>query len=118
MRPYGSAFIYLGWDEHNGFQIFTSDPSGNIASWRAISQGVNEDAINNALQEKYQEILPRDQALGLLIKSIYSNEEQSPPESNKVIIGFLEKDLEGDLAIEYLSISQKNDLIKSNGPSK
>ena len=75
MRPYGAAFIYFGWDEHNGFQIFTSDPSGNLASWKAIAQGQGEDATNNNLQEKYQENLSKEQALGLLIKSIYSSDE-------------------------------------------
>jgi len=37
MRPFGTAFIFVGWDEHHGFQIYTSDPSGNMASWRAIA---------------------------------------------------------------------------------
>ena len=49
MRPFGTAFIFIGWDEHYGFQIYTSDPSGNMASWRAIAQGSNEENSNNHL---------------------------------------------------------------------
>ena len=27
-RPFGVSFLFAGWDEHHGFQLYQSDPSG------------------------------------------------------------------------------------------
>ena len=29
LRPFGVSFLFAGWDEHYGFQMYQSDPSGN-----------------------------------------------------------------------------------------
>ena len=29
-RPFGVSILYMGWDKHYGFQLYQSDPSGNI----------------------------------------------------------------------------------------
>lgn len=30
LRPFGVAFVFAGWDEYYGFQVYQSDPSGTI----------------------------------------------------------------------------------------
>jgi 20S proteasome subunit alpha 3 len=30
LRPFGVAFVFAGWDEYYGFQVYQSDPSGII----------------------------------------------------------------------------------------
>jgi hypothetical protein len=45
--------------------------------------------------------------MGLLIKTIYSSDEQSPPEVNKIVVGYLEKDQEREIYVHYLSDSDK-----------
>ncbi|KAG5461840.1 MAG: nucleophile aminohydrolase, partial [Olpidium bornovanus] len=35
LRPFGVSFVFAGWDEHYGFQLYSSDPSGNYGGWKA-----------------------------------------------------------------------------------
>jgi len=37
LRPFGVSFLYAGWDQSSGFQLYQSDPSGNYAGWTARS---------------------------------------------------------------------------------
>ncbi len=34
LRPFGVSFLFAGWDEHFGFQLYESDPSGNYGGWK------------------------------------------------------------------------------------
>lgn len=44
LRPFGVAFLFAGWDKHHGFQLYSTDPAGNYASWKIkiIGQGSGE----------------------------------------------------------------------------
>lgn len=103
MRPYGSAFIYMGYDRHQKFQLYTSDPSGNFASWKAVAMGVKEEAANNSLQEKYEEGITKDQALSMLIKVVGATLEENNPTPDKMVIGYIELDNQGEVQLQYLS---------------
>lgn len=39
LRPFGVAFLFAGYDEHHGFQLYQSDPSGNFSGWKATVIG-------------------------------------------------------------------------------
>jgi 20S proteasome subunit alpha 3 len=39
MRPFGTSFIFAGYDSRNKFQLFTTDPAGNYLKWKAIAHG-------------------------------------------------------------------------------
>ena len=39
LRPFGVAFVFAGWDENFGFQLYQSDPSGNYSGWKATVIG-------------------------------------------------------------------------------
>jgi len=41
LRPFGVAFLFAGWDEHYGYQLYMSDPSGNYSGWKATCIGQN-----------------------------------------------------------------------------
>ena len=32
-RPFGVSILYMGWDKHYGFQLYQSDPSGEIVCY-------------------------------------------------------------------------------------
>jgi len=40
-RPFGVSLLYMGWDQHYGFQLYQSDPSGNYGGWKATCIGNN-----------------------------------------------------------------------------
>lgn len=96
MRPFGTAFIFVGWDEHHGFQIYTSDPSGNLACWRAIAQGSNEENSNNHLQENYKEELTKDEALGLAMETIMKTLDTAKPEIDRLVLAVVDKEQHKD----------------------
>ena len=114
MRPFGTSFIFVGWDEHFGFQIFTSDPSGNLACWRAIAQGNNEENSNNMLQENFKEELTQDEALQLAMKTIMKTLDTANPEIKRLVLAIVDKENEKDRGVRfrYLTDEEKTELVK------
>lgn len=41
LRPFGTAFLFAGWDRNFGFQLYQTDPSGNYSGWKATVIGNN-----------------------------------------------------------------------------
>lgn len=53
LRPFGVAFLFAGYDEHFGFQLYQSDPSGNYSGWKATVIGANNQAGKSLLKNEY-----------------------------------------------------------------
>jgi len=53
LRPFGVAFLFAGYDEHYGFQLYQSDPSGNYSGWKATVIGANNQAGKSILKSDY-----------------------------------------------------------------
>jgi 20S proteasome subunit alpha 3 len=114
MRPFGTSFIFVGCDKHKGFQIFTSDPSGNLGAWKAIAQGSNEENSNNLLQEKYEPSMGRAAALELVTQVILQTLDTAEPDVNKIVIATLERNEANlsDVHMGYLDTTEKGRLIE------
>lgn len=56
-RPFGAAFLFAGWDKRFGFQLYSTDPGGNYAGWKATALGTNNMAANSFLKSDYREDL-------------------------------------------------------------
>jgi 20S proteasome subunit alpha 3 len=54
LRPFGVAFLFAGYDEHHGFQLYQSDPSGNYSGWKATVIGANNQAGKSILKSDYR----------------------------------------------------------------
>lgn len=54
LRPFGVSFIYAGWDRHQGFQLYQSNPSGNYTGWLATSVGANNASAQTLLKQEYK----------------------------------------------------------------
>ena len=39
LRPFGTSFLFAGWDSNFGFQLYQTDPSGNYSGWKATVIG-------------------------------------------------------------------------------
>lgn len=55
LRPYGVAFLFAGYDETHGFQLYQSDPSGNYSGWKATVIGANNQAGKSLLKTEYND---------------------------------------------------------------
>jgi 20S proteasome subunit alpha 3 len=54
LRPFGVAFLFAGYDDHYGFQLYQSDPSGNYSGWKATVIGANNQAGKSLLKTEYR----------------------------------------------------------------
>ena len=45
--------MFAGYDEHHGFQLYQSDPSGNYSGWKATVIGANNQAGKSLLKNEY-----------------------------------------------------------------
>lgn len=53
LRPFGVAFLFAGYDDLHGFQLYQSDPSGNYSGWKATVIGANNQAGKSILKTDY-----------------------------------------------------------------
>jgi 20S proteasome subunit alpha 3 len=68
LRPFGVSFLYAGWDEDHGFQLYHSDPSGNYFGWKAHCIGANNSTAQSILKQDYKEDLTLHDATSLAVK--------------------------------------------------
>jgi 20S proteasome subunit alpha 3 len=54
LRPFGVAFLFAGYDDQYGFQLYQSDPSGNYSGWKATVIGANNQAGKSLLKSEYK----------------------------------------------------------------
>ncbi|GLC45401.1 protein with putative role during mitosis [Pleodorina starrii] len=76
-RPFGVSLLYAGWDEHYGFQLYQSDPSGNYGGWKAVAIGAGHQAANNLLKSDFKEDLPLSEAIPFIIKVLAKSMDTS-----------------------------------------
>lgn len=55
-------------DEHYGFQLYQSDPSGNYGGWKAVAIGAGHQAAQNLLKTEYKDDITMEQAVPLVVK--------------------------------------------------
>jgi len=67
-RPFGVSFLFAGWDQHYGFQLYQSDPSGNYGGWKATAIGANNQAAQSILKQDYKAEISLDEAIQLAVK--------------------------------------------------
>lgn len=76
-RPFGVSMLFAGWDEHHGWQLYQSDPSGNYGGWKAVAIGNGHAAAQNLLKTEYKEGLPVADAVKLLVKVLAKSMDSS-----------------------------------------
>ncbi|KAH7827201.1 putative proteasome subunit alpha type 4 [Monocercomonoides exilis] len=70
LRPYGVSFIIGGWDEHYGFQLYLTQPSGMYGAWKATAIGMNSKTSQVCLRQDYKETMSIEEATVLGLKAI------------------------------------------------
>lgn len=68
LRPFGVSFIYAGYDDIHGFQLYQSNPSGNYGGWKATSVGANNASAQSLLKQDYKDEMTLKEACTLAVK--------------------------------------------------
>lgn len=96
-RPFGVSFLFAGWDKHNGFQLYRSDPSGNYNGWKAKAIGENNSASTSLLKTEYDEDCTVEQALELAVKVLSKTMDTTTPSPERVEFSILRKAPDGSI---------------------
>ncbi|SAM00994.1 hypothetical protein [Absidia glauca] len=84
LRPFGVSFIFAGYDEHFGFQLYHSDPSGNYGGWKATCIGANNASAQSILKQDYKESTDLEEAKALAIKVLSKTMDSTTLTSEKL----------------------------------
>lgn len=96
VRPFGTALLIAGIDD-KGPQLFETDPSGALTSYKACSIGErnviidNKNVIKEVFEEKYRDGMTQDEGINLCLETLYkaTSGELNP---NAIEIGIVTKD--------------------------
>lgn len=97
LRPFGVAFLFAGYDVHNGFQLYQTDPSGNYSGWKATVIGQNNQAGKSLLKTDYNtEKNAGDvpDTINLALKILLKTMDSSTPSSNRMELTVMKKNNE------------------------
>ncbi|CCK68523.1 proteasome core particle subunit alpha 3 KNAG_0B00760 [Huiozyma naganishii CBS 8797] len=115
LRPFGVSFIYAGVDDRYGFQLYTSNPSGNYTGWKAISVGANTSAAQTLLQMDYKDEITLEEATELALKTLSKTTDSSALTYDRVEFSTIKRGKEEGQVIQkiYKPSEIKQLLVKS-----
>ncbi|CAB4056939.1 PSMA4 [Lepeophtheirus salmonis] len=89
---FGVSILYIGWDEHFGYQLYQSDPSGNYGGWKATCIGNNSTAAVSQLKQEYKENeMNLNECLDLAIKVLTKTLDMTKLTPDKIEIATLSR---------------------------
>ncbi|XP_056268467.1 proteasome subunit alpha type-4-like [Pseudoliparis swirei] len=109
-RPFGVSLLYMGWDQHYGFQLYQSDPSGNYGGWKATCIGNNSAAAVSMLKQDFKE---GEMKLALAVKVLNKTMDVSKLSAEKVEIATLTRE-DGKTQIKVLKQKEVEELVKEH----
>lgn len=118
LRPFGVSFIYAGHDDIHGFQLYTSNPSGNYSGWKATSVGANSGSAQTLLKQDYKDDLNLKGACDLALKVLSKTMDSTTLTSQKLEFATIGKDKLGKIYYRIWKPSDIDQLLKDAGLGK
>jgi 20S proteasome subunit alpha 3 len=115
LRPFGVSFLFAGWDEHFGFQLYQSDPSGNYGGWKAKAIGANHQSAQSILKTDYKSVEETDMesALMLAVKVLSKTMDTTAPTPEKMEFATVTRNEKtGQIIYHVLTKTELEDLLK------
>lgn len=84
LRPFGVSFVFAGYDDLHGFQLYTSNPSGNYTGWKATSVGANGASAQTILKQEYKDDMNLKQVCELAVKVLSKTMDSATLKSDKL----------------------------------
>jgi len=118
LRPFGVSFLFAGYDEHHGFQLYHTDPSGNYSGWKATAIGVNNQTATTVLRQEWKEDMTLEEGLLLVAKCLVKTLDTTTPTADKLEFGTLVKKEDGSVGYRSLGSSEVSKLIDAAQPEE
>ncbi|KAJ1535532.1 protein with putative role during mitosis [Nowakowskiella sp. JEL0078] len=101
LRPFGVSFLYAGHDEHYGFQLYQSDPSGNYSGWKATCIGANSSNAQSILKQEYKEEgIDLESAKRMALRVLSKTMDATTLGSDKMEFATLSKNVKGKVVFK------------------
>lgn len=110
-RPFGVSFMYAGYDDVLGFQLYCSDPSGNYGSWKAHATGKGSVNAISTLKGDYAQDCTLKEALVLAAKVLAKSMDSTAPDANKFEIQIITKNEQGQLVQRKVEGEELNRIL-------
>lgn len=92
LRPFGVSFLFAGYDKHNKFQLYSTDPSGIYSGWKAHHIGsLNASTCNATLRQDWDENMSADATKKLVAKTLVKSMESGVPDAERLEWVVIEK---------------------------
>jgi len=115
LRPFGTSFLFAGWDVHYGFQLYQSDPSGNYGGWKATAIGANSTAAQSILKSDYKEGMTLKDALNLAVKVLSKTMDSTTLTTDRLELSTVVKDAAGSGVVYHqLQEAELEQLLKDS----
>jgi 20S proteasome subunit alpha 3 len=111
LRPFGVSFLVGGYDKHQGFQLYNTDPSGNFSGWKAYAIGMNNNTAQQMMRQDWKEGMTTKEVLELSSKILIKTMDTASPNAEKLEFGILKKESSGQVVFRYLSDADVNKLM-------
>jgi len=118
LRPYGVAFLYAGWDQQHGYQLYQSDPSGNYGGWKATAIGSGHQAATSILKSEYKEELSLQDALKLAVRVLSMTMDSTALTADKLEFSTLVRSPQGQMQWAMLGAAEIDALVKATDLKK
>ncbi|AJS02889.1 BMC_2a_G0023180.mRNA.1.CDS.1 [Saccharomyces cerevisiae] len=119
LRPFGVSFIYAGYDDRYGYQLYTSNPSGNYTGWKAISVGANTSAAQTLLQMDYKDDMKVDDAIELALKTLSKTTDSSALTYDRLEFATIRKGAnDGEMYQKIFKPQEIKDILVKTGITK
>ncbi|ORY99396.1 proteasome subunit alpha type-4, partial [Syncephalastrum racemosum] len=111
LRPFGVSFIFAGYDEQYGFQLYHSDPSGNYGGWKATCIGANNATAQSILKQDHKEDMTLEEAKALAIKVLSKTMDSTTLNSEKLEFATI-REVGGKIKYELYKPDEIDALLK------
>ncbi|KAJ1527334.1 protein with putative role during mitosis, partial [Nowakowskiella sp. JEL0078] len=113
LRPFGVSFLYAGHDDHHGFQLYQSDPSGNYSGWKATCIGANSSNAQSILKQEYKEEgVDLETAKKMAVRVLSKTMDATTLGSDKMEFATLSKNAKGKIVFKVFKPEEIEALLK------
>ncbi len=115
LRPFGVSFIYAGYDDRYGYQLYTSNPSGNYSGWKATSVGGSNSAAQTLLKQDYKNDISLKEAKELALKVLSKTMDSTTLSKGKIEFATITKNKSGKIVNKIWKPAEIDALLKETG---
>lgn len=91
VRPYGVSFLLVGWDRYYGYQLYSTEPSGDYSAWSAYAIGQNDQVAQSLLKKDWNENMSLQDGMLLALRVLSKTMDTAKIDLNRVEMAVLHK---------------------------